>query len=341
MKLYERPRDIDFSLLQSELLKALRGKKSRTQMNQDLALSHNLFHRWESGKHKMPWQDFLHMAKLCHVPLTQSFSFVWYKGDPANTADLVKTLLAERKISEISAEMKISSSSLERWLKGKTQPSLPDLFKLIHVCTDRFVDFISLMVPANQLRSLTNLHELLSFERDLQRQMPWVALIPRCVELENYEKLPKHKEGFLAKIIGITAEEERKAVAALVKVGVLSWKKDKLFVTSKYLNTDDPQRPWAVMEIFKYWLDRHAHQFGLESEYIQKQGVRSGSLQGTYRIFTANEKTLKEVKNLIYEFNQRLLSVMSSDINRNNHEHVLSFVLSMHDIAEKIKDRDQ
>lgn len=314
MNIHTHPQGFDFSDLQRELLSALRGEKSRSEINNGMNLSHNLYHRWESGKNKIPWTQFIAFTNYVDVSLENAFQFIFFQEDYSNPAKIVSFFSEKHDPQNLCSQLTISISTLDRWKKGKTDPSLQDILRLIYTCTDKLTDFLSILVQTEKLPSIASQHELLMLERNLQLEKPWIALIPRYIETQMYEALPEHSDGLIARALGISMEEERQALIDLQRVGVLEWKGPKLIATAKKLNSDDPFRPENVFRLHSYWFQKMS-EISLLQAQVAKEKRRKKKYGGLYRVFAANDKTYAALEKLIIEFDQRLLSILNDDDN--------------------------
>lgn len=304
-------------------------------MNAALSLSHNLFHRWESGQHKIPWTDFVKLIQMIGNDVDAALKKIFrYEDGAENFSALLKKLIGHSKPKELSRQLKISTLSLERWLKGKNEISMVDLFRVMHLCTDRFLDFLDCLLEIEKLPAVAASAELLKFERDLYFEKPWMALVPRCLELKEYKTHAVHPVGFLAKKLGISDAEEMEAIKALLRLGILIWEDKKLSITAKYLNTDDVQKPWRVFELFSYWLGRHAQKFAREGSRL-RQGIPTQRSCGSFRVFTTNATTRALIEKKIQDFDREITNILASDLNRGEHEFVMSLINSLYDIPEE------
>ena len=128
-------RQMDFKQTSREVIRNLRGKRSQLQLSQKLGFRGNQIYRWESGQRDVAWTDFLRLSRACRKDVLQSLHRVF--GPQAQIDDaraLVYFLIGESTLISLSRETGISRQALSRWLKGQSEPSLAQVFLLVHHC---------------------------------------------------------------------------------------------------------------------------------------------------------------------------------------------------------------
>ena len=94
-------------------------------------------------------------------------------------------------------------TTVARWLRGDTEPRVPQLLAFVDRMAHRLVEFITLFVPPETLPSLRPLAGELSAQRRVAYELPWSHAVLRALELRSYRAGPKHVPGVIAAAIGV------------------------------------------------------------------------------------------------------------------------------------------
>ena len=88
------------------------------------------------------------------------------------------------------------------------------------VLTGRVSDLLAELVPIDAVPSLAEIHRRRHAARELAVGEPWVAAVLRLTETEAFKSTPWHP-GWIAEILGISLETERRCLQMLTDAGVL------------------------------------------------------------------------------------------------------------------------
>jgi len=216
---------LDYERAASELLRALRGARSQEAFARRLGCRSNAIYTWESGRNYPSAARFFLAASRCGIDVRAAIQAFYRRppawlvsADPASTSFVALLLDDLRGTSSIVAIAKTvgrSRFAVARWFKGQAQPRLPDFLRLIEATSLRVVDFIACLVDPEQLPSIASRHRYLEATRRAAYELPWSHAILRALELEDYQKLPEHRPGWLAARLGLEAAEEERCLALL------------------------------------------------------------------------------------------------------------------------------
>jgi transcriptional regulator with XRE-family HTH domain len=220
---------LSYEKLASEFLRALRGSRSQLAFSRRLRYKSNVSYLWEARR-KWPTAAVAMWAaeRVGIDPLEAVTRF--YKvapewlGDesltsPEGIARFLDDLRGSTSILELAERCGRSRYAVARWLKGQTEPRLPDFFRLIEAASSRLLDFLACFVDPHQLPAARKAWQRLSAARQLMSEMPWSPAILLMLEVEDYRALPEHQPGWLAERIGISLEVEEQCLEALATTG--------------------------------------------------------------------------------------------------------------------------
>ena len=211
-----------------QLLKSLRGRSSQRQLSRKLGFSSNVVYRWESGRTVPAAAEFFRLAELVGRKPKQRLLEAGFLEERDSTLDLgsnagvaawLNALRGELPIRRLADSTTQSRFVLSRWLSGATVVRLPDLLLLVDTLSHRGLDFVAGFVDPFKLPSVAAEWAALDSSREAALHHPWSHAVLRVLELEQYQALPKHQRGFIAKVLGISPKEEETCLQILRKAG--------------------------------------------------------------------------------------------------------------------------
>jgi transcriptional regulator with XRE-family HTH domain len=216
---------VDYDQASTELICALRGKRSQAALNRRLGYRSNAVYTWESGRCHPSMSKFLTLLeRVQRDPEKWWLDFArWQQPNgashAANTAAFMEHLRGNLKVAELARHTGRSRYALMRWLGGKAEPTLPQFLEYVEATTRRVLDLVALLVDPAELPSLAFAWRKLRAARDVAYESPWTHAVLRCLELDDYLKLPAHEPGWLARRLGITPELEAECLDRLAQAG--------------------------------------------------------------------------------------------------------------------------
>ncbi|HMA94536.1 MAG TPA: DUF4423 domain-containing protein, partial [Polyangiaceae bacterium] len=220
---------MDFERLGSELIIALRGRRSQRAFSRRLGYSSNVVYAWESGRAWPTAAGFFAAVERLKRPVRLELQR-FYKLPPQSgdvpvlsslegVAHFLDDLRGGTSVTDLARAAQRSRFAVARWLKGQSEPRLPDFLRLVECASLRLLDFLACFIDPGTLPSVAQKWQLLENARRLAYDMPWSQAVLRVIELESYRALPKHQPGFIANWLQVTPEEEERSVARLLETG--------------------------------------------------------------------------------------------------------------------------
>jgi hypothetical protein len=137
----------------------------------------------------------------------------------ANTAAFMEHLRGNLKVAELARHAGRSRYALMRWLSGKAEPTLPQFLEYVEATTRRVLDLVAWLVDPGDLPSTARAWRKLKAAREVAYESPWSHAVLRCLELEDYRRLPEHEPGWLSRRLGIDRELETDCLDRLARAG--------------------------------------------------------------------------------------------------------------------------
>jgi transcriptional regulator with XRE-family HTH domain len=210
-----------------ELLKALRGPRSQVAFARRLGYIGNPVADWEAGRRFPTALELLRAYEKvmgnAEEPLGR-----FHPSIPARrsdgTLDLAPWLSALRgsaSAQDIAARAKLSRHQVSRWLRGQTQPRLPDFLRLLEAITGRASDLVAELVPIESVPSALRDWARRNAARNLAREEPWTEAVLRIIESKRYGELPEHSSPFISGALDLPLEIVQRCVDKLEAAGVI------------------------------------------------------------------------------------------------------------------------
>jgi transcriptional regulator with XRE-family HTH domain len=299
---------MDHDALSSELVRALRGRRSQGATNRRLGRSSNVAHTWERGTRAPSASDFLKLARLAGVDVDRvlaGMSPLGSAGGGAQRRQLstwLDALAAGRSQRELAAKVGRDRNTVARWLEGVTEPRLPDLLRFVEATTQRMLDFVAAFAEPSTLPSLRAAYADLERQRRVAYDLPWAHAVLRLLELRTYAELDEHVPGFIGERIGISRELEEECLSALALAGQIYKRRSKWRVR-RVLTVDTREDPEANLRLKRHWSEVALGRIGAGS-------AAAGSLF-SYNLFAISDEGLEAIREAHLEYFERLRSIVS------------------------------
>jgi hypothetical protein len=176
-----------------QLLRALRGRRTKPAFSRHLGYKSNVAQRWESGVSWPTATSFFDVCQRLRIDTRVAISRYLRRDPPwlaqlglgsaAGVAAFLSDLRGRTPIGVLASASGYNRFSISRWLKGSAVPRLPELLCLIEVCTRRLVDFVAELVDPEQLPSLASEWRALTLAREGMFNRPGSHAVLRALDL--------------------------------------------------------------------------------------------------------------------------------------------------------------
>jgi len=298
----------DYPRIARELIRALRGRRSQAHLSRRLGYASNVVFDWEAGRRFPTAATALRVARRVGVDLRAAVSgFLpaarWPRTvDPASrqgVALLLRDLRGQVQIGELAAATGCSRFAVSRWLRGHTEPRLPDLLRLVDGSSLRLLDFLAAFVDVSQLPALQGEWQQLSLARQLAYDVPWSHAVLRVLELASYQKLPRHVPGLIAGKLGISLAEEQRCLELLARAGQIYRARGRYRV-DQARTVDTRYDPARSRELRAFW-----SRVGVERMLAGADGDYA------FNLFSVSSADLERLRGLQQAYFQELRSIVA------------------------------
>jgi len=302
---------MNYERLASELFRALRGRRSQAAINRRLGYHANVAYSWEHGRRFPACRVLFQIGQLNQIPMgplahfadsTASNTFgkrVWSSQD---TTLFLRKLVGEAPLVDIARAVGVDRTTVARWLRGATEPRVPEFLKLIDTMTHRLVEFVSLFVEPETLESLREISIKLAAQRRIAYELPWSHAVLRALELDGYRSMPRHTPGVLAKAIGVELSEETRLLTDLRAARLIRRKAYK-WVPTEVLTVDTRANPERDRRLKAHWAE-----VGLER--LRQVNGHTDALF-SYNLFSVSHADFSRLRELHIEYFERVRRIVA------------------------------
>lgn len=146
---------IDYELLVRELLVALRGPRTQSQLSRRLGARYNIVHRWEAGLRKPSWSDFQNLCAACKVDLASAVTDgLRVPGGATDAASVARHIFGQHSQTQIAEWLRTSRHMVRRWLAGECDPDLDLVIHAISRCARMLFPFLARLTDPARLPSV-------------------------------------------------------------------------------------------------------------------------------------------------------------------------------------------
>ncbi len=293
--------EIDHEALARDLVRVLRGHRSQVQLSRRLGFATNTVYSWESGRRWPSASRFVHIAERVGAePGVRLARFVgaadpYVVGSEQDASNAVVAFLqacrGERTIGTIAERTGHSRFAVSRWLRGQSEPRLPDFLQMIEATTLRLLDFVALFCDPATLRSVDEEWAQLQRARDSAWDAPWTQGVLLALTLPGYRGRP-HDPELLAAALGIEVQVVNRCLVHLEQSGQARWDGERWAPVA--VQAVDLRRPGSGTALKRHWMQVAADRL----EAPVASAVEDARPLYSYNVFTVGGPALEELKRM-------------------------------------------
>jgi len=292
-----------------QFLRALRGPRSQQAFARRLRYRSNVATDWEAGRR---FPTALEMFVACGR-LGLDVRAVLNQFHPCQAVEAQRrgalqtdefcqwlaVLRGQQTLQSVAERGGFSRFTLSRWFCGRTQPRLPEFFRLVDTLTSRLPDLIGLCVDLRWAPELEAQLRLRQELRELAFREPWSEAIMRVLETTQYAELPAHVEGWVANYLGISRQLEERCLAALCEVGAIAWRGQHYKVDEGF-TIDTRMQSERYDAVRHQWAQTPAELTSrLKAEDVISYNVFSCSLEDMHHIGELQKECFHHIRSII------------------------------------------
>jgi transcriptional regulator with XRE-family HTH domain len=217
----------DWRKAASQMLRALRGKRSQIAFSRRLQYRSNVACDWEAGRRIPTAAEALRACARVGIDVVAAFRTFQpacastIRGPRAYQPDRWLTeLLGSTSISQLAERSGYSRYAVARWLQGKARPRLHDFLALVEAITGRASDLVDALVSIEAVEELRLVHARRTAHRRVAFDAPWSEAVLRVMETTGYRDT-QAKAGYIARRLGLSRAEAQRVLAQLEAAGAV------------------------------------------------------------------------------------------------------------------------
>jgi transcriptional regulator with XRE-family HTH domain len=241
----------------SQLLRAIRGKRSQLAFARRLGYRGNPVTDWERGARFPTGEEALRAAGKVGIDIVAAFArfspqlpLVKERGR-VDLAGWLDQLRGTTSVNDIAARAGHSRYSVSRWLRGLAKPRLPDLLVLIDAITDRAPSWVAALVPIEAVPALASRFSVAEAARRAAFDLPWTEAVMRLLEtraLRDADDIP----GRIAGALRIGRDEAERCLQVLLQSGAIAMISGRYAVRAP-ISVDTQGGAAALHRVKRHW----------------------------------------------------------------------------------------
>ena len=245
-------------------MRAVRGSRSCAQLSRRLGYQSNAVSDWEAGRRAPTAARFIEACQALGYDTEAAFrrfhgpsAYLVSVNEGGVAARLPPWLAALRgttSIALVAQRTRRSRFAVSRWIRGHTEPRLPEFLALVEALTFRAADFADCLVGVEHLPTLAREQHRRRSARELAFEHPDSELVLRVMETQAYRRLGRHVPGVIADSSGITLDRERAVLAALTEAGILQMSQQR-YLPDDPLTVDTSGAPGRINRLKAHWAE--------------------------------------------------------------------------------------
>ncbi|OQX67806.1 MAG: hypothetical protein B6A08_13615 [Sorangiineae bacterium NIC37A_2] len=290
-----------------ELVRALRGRRSRIELSRRLGYRSNIVRRWEAGECFPVAADFLNACVRIRPQVASIFvrffqrAPEWWDTRAGFTREALAAFLRDLRgrtpVGSIAARSGYNRYTVGRWFSGLAEPRLPEFLTLIEVCSRRMLDFVAGIVEPAHLPSLAADWQRLQAAREAAYEVPWSHAVLRALELD----CPRGGRTalWLAKRLGISLAQVLAGLDVLKRSGQVR-QVGRAYLVDEVIHVDTSGDPERARSLKIAWAE------------VALERLRSGH-RGSfgYSLFAISKRDLRRLRELHLEYVRAMQNVIA------------------------------
>ncbi len=300
---------MDYPHLASQFLRALRGRRSQLAFSRRLGYASNVAYAWEAGRRFPTAAETMRAAALSGVDIDAAWERfystppAWLRRiDPTSArgiAWILGDLRGRTPVADVARRSGLSRFALSRWLNGQTEPRLPQFFLLFDSLSLRLLDLLAAMVRIEDLPCASQAWKQVEAQRRAAFELPWTQAVLRVLEIEAYQRLAAHDDGWVAQRLSITEAEVLRCLQALSGAGQIAMS-DRLWRPTAVVAVDTRGTPEDGRRMKSFWAQQ-----GLQHLRDGASGLYS------YNVFGISAADLQRLRKLHLAYFRQVRAIVA------------------------------
>jgi transcriptional regulator with XRE-family HTH domain len=293
-----------------QLVRAVRGRRSQSDLSRRSGYRSNMVQRWEAGECSPTAANFFDVCRTQRIDLEGALCAFYGRRPewlpqrwPASNV-AVAALLRDHKgkvaLSDLAERTGYNRYSLARWLNAQASPRLPQFLHVLDVAGQRMIDFVATLTDPAKLPLLRESWERLNQAREIAYGEPWSHAVLRALEIEEYQRSGWREAGFLAQKLGVSDAVVARALSSLVETGQVQEVHGR-FRPSQVLSVNTGRDPQRARQLKATWA----------KEALRRLQGGGPGLFG-YSLFAVGQQDLRRLREIQLEYVRAMEAVVAN-----------------------------
>jgi transcriptional regulator with XRE-family HTH domain len=289
------------------LLRFLRGRRSQTAVSRRLGYGTNVVYAWEAGRRAPVASEFFQLAGYAGVDvhrLVEDFARAPLALDPRRergVQGLLRALAGARAMAELAREVGANRLTVTRWLRGTSQPRLPQLLRFVAATTKRLFEFVTLFAEPESLPSVRRAFRDYRAQLRVAYELPWSHAVLRALETSRYVH-GTHEPGAIAALLGIDGSVESECLDALAQAGQIRRRQGR-WVPTRVLAVDTGNDPDRNRMLKAHWAE-------VGRDRLRRSAGAAAGLF-SYNLFAVTEHDFKRLRALHLRYFEEMRAIIA------------------------------
>jgi len=304
---------VDPDKLSQQLVRSLRGEQTQSAASKSLGFGSNVIYAWETGRRAPELSRLIRLAELSDSSIHRRLR-AFFKSPaarlrsarlstPRGVQFFIEELIGNSVRSEVAEKAGVDRTTLTRWLQGKTEPRVPEVLKLVDICTQRVLPFVECFSDPAQLEETRDAWNDLRAQAKLAYDFPWSHALLRALELDSYRTACTHDPEILARSLCLSPEKVTHYLSELEKAGQIVWRKTH-YEAARILTVDTREDPEKDRALKAHWAKVSLNR--LETGRPHPEAYFS------YNLFAISEANFEKVRQLHLEYYNAVRSLVDT-----------------------------
>jgi transcriptional regulator with XRE-family HTH domain len=300
----------DYELISSELIRSLRAQRSCASMSRRAGYRTNVVHRWERQQAWPTAAAFLGVCSRLGLDVNKIYESFFRQNpawlgrmnptSPEAVAAFLRQLRGKSAVTLLAERTGVNRYTMARWLKGTSEPRLPDFLRIVETLSRRMLDFLALVVDPSTLPSIKRRWARAQAARAIAYEEPKSHAVLRALELDEYVRHGFAVPGWLERRLGMSTAEIERCIGALKQAGQIRRRRGA----------------WRPVDVLR--IDTRTNPAGARSAKLSWLKVAAERLEANspgnfgFSLFAISRQDLRRLRDLHLEYVRSMQTLIAS-----------------------------
>lgn len=288
-----------------DIVREIRGERSQESVNSALGLNFNQMHRWESGRKRILWSEFVEFCRICDISLVNALQeTVQYSRQVDQGHILFSHLVPSLELEAFTSRYQVGAQVARRWRGGESNLTLEGALQAIEFRMHSVLPFLGKILDISRVPILAKISAAEQARRELLYMHPALGMLLTTLHVDKVRRAPRHDLKLFLEYMPINPDYLQQLLDLGVSTGLL------LEVDGRYdtpnLALNMRANPRRALDFYRYWTQR--------AEEVQRDiaSETSDTFFPTF-IVTTNAESRRKISEAIAHLRTTIANAVRSD----------------------------